>query len=327
MRSISLFLLLLPGCLMAFQEEALFEALPKAELHLHLGGSFPKNYLLSLATPEEQVMLEEKLDIVAEGMHYHEIFPVFQIVSKLVNTEEKVQKGVEALCQTLLEDHVSYVEIRTGLKDLGEGPEAYLQAVLSGIETNLSPNFQAFVILSLQRHASLEQTQTTVDLALKYPRVIGIDISGDSKRGNIESILPELLRAKQGGLPFVVHLGETVGETDQMLLLEALNPKRVGHGVFLSDEAKRWILSHQTPIEICLSSSVLVQMIERYEEHPGFDFFRLGHPVVFCTDDPLLFSTKLSRELALAYQVGLTQEELETIVSDSFEYVLERVYE
>lgn len=300
-----------------------FQNLPKAELHLHLGGAFPKEYLFSIATLQQQEHLERNLALVPQGMDYHAIFPVFQLVSQLVNSEEKVQAGVEALCHALQQDRVTYVEIRTGLKDFGHGHEAYLKAVLDGMRNCVSDQFKARLILSVQRNSSLEMAEITVDLALKYQDqgVIGIDLSGDSTLGQIEAILPQLLRAKEKGLIFLVHMGESPKEKDQMLLIKALEPKRIGHGVHLGAEAREWILENRIPVEVCLTSSVLVQMIDRMDQHPGIELFRLGHPVAFCTDDPLIFSTTLSQELLLAHQLGgLTKEEVESVVRSAFDY-------
>jgi adenosine deaminase len=292
-----------------------FREMPKAELHLHLGGAWPKEWLLGMATEEERGELERCLAVVAGGVDYRDVFRVFQIVAKLVNSEERVRRGVGALCESLWDDGVEYVEIRTGLKDLGKGHEEYLKAVLGGVKL-----VRARVLLSLQRNATGEMVRKTVDLALRYGEVVGIDISGDSTLGQVEAILPELMRAKEGGLFFVVHVGETVGERDQMVLLEALEPKRVGHGVYLSQEAREWIVKRKVPLEVCLTSSVLVKMIERVEEHPGITLYREGHPIVFCTDDPLLFSTSLSKEYGLAKECGLTVEEIGEVARKAFEY-------
>jgi len=38
-----------------------------------------------------------------------------------MNTEERLEKGTEALCRALDEDGVVYAEIRTGLKNFGNG--------------------------------------------------------------------------------------------------------------------------------------------------------------------------------------------------------------
>ena len=302
------------------------QRLPKAELHLHLGGSFPKEYLFSIATVKQQEDLDQFLQKIEQGLDYNSAFQVFNLIALIVNTEEKLQKGVEHLCVSLQEDNVRYVEIRTGLKDLGQGFEEYLKAILKGIDAQTSDQFKANVVLSLQRSSSLTSAQETIDLALKYQNqgVVGIDISGNSTIGQIDQIIPELMRAKQEGLKFIVHMGEAPEEVDQMLLLTLLEPVRIGHGVYLSREAKEWILMHRTPLEVCLTSSVLVKMIEEYKQHPGLDFLRLAHPIVFCTDDPLIFSTTLSHELLHAHQFcGLAIEVLKDIVERTFDYTLE----
>lgn len=312
-------LLFLPSLVNAFQE------LPKAELHLHLGGSYPKDYLFSIADQVQREELEKNLEWIAGGVNYNDAFRAFQLISQIVNTEEKVQKGAEALCITMKNDRVAYAEIRTGLKDLGQGQEAYLKAVLNGIQTQLSSDFQAAVLLSLQRSSSREVAQKTVDLALKYrdQGVVGIDISGDSTLGHVDAFLPELVRAKEAGLLFVVHMGESPHEKDQMYLLEALQPARIGHGVHLSSEAQEWVLKHRTPVEVCLTSSVLVKMVESYDQHPGLQLFRQGHPIVLCTDDPLLFSTSLTQELQFAHtHGGLSVDEVKSIAANAFDHAL-----
>jgi adenosine deaminase len=306
-------------------EEMRFTNMPKGELHLHLGGSFPKEYLMSIADTDQQEDLLKALDLVQNGVDYNEAFTVFRIIAKLIDTEEKLQEGVEQLCLSLQKDGVRYVEIRTGLKDLGKGHEAYLNAVLRGMSAHASERFEPKLVLSLQRNSSPTMADITIALAKKYQAqgVVGIDISGDSTMGKIEQIMPQLLSAKDAGLPFLLHLGEHPKETDQLYLLKMLEPKRVGHAVHLTNGARDWILHHQIPIEICLSSSVLVRMISQFDQHPGIEFFKKGHPIVFCTDDPLLFSTTLSKELQLAHQFcGLSEEEIEQVVRNSFQHAL-----
>jgi len=290
-----------------------FQKLPKSELHLHLGGAYPLPYLLSIASPEQANILQNSLDLIAKGIGYKEVFHVFPLIAQIVNTNEKVEHGVKALCKELQEDGVIYAELRTGLKDLGGGYEEYLKGVLRGIK-----NYPVKLFLSLQRNSSVETAKATVDLAMNYQSqgVIGIDLSGDATHGVVENILPELLRAKAANLQLIVHMGESPEEKDQLKILEALQPDRIGHGVHLCKEAEQWMFSHRIPLEVCLTSSVLVQMVKDYHEHPGLRYFRQGHPIVLCTDDPLIFGVSLSQELQKAHEYcGLTLEEIEQIIS------------
>ncbi len=304
---------------------AYLRSLPKAELHLHLGGSFPLDYLLSIATPEQAEELHKGLEVISKKVHYHDVFPLFKLVGNIVNTEERVQMGVGALCRSLKEDGVSYVEIRSSVKDLGKGHVAYLEAILQGMQSERSESFKPYLLLSLQRNSPLAITRTTIDLALKYQEqgVVGIDLSGDSSLEQMEFLISELKRAKNSGLALVLHMGESPKEKGQIDLLTHLEPDRIGHGVFLTDVAKEWIVARKIPLEVCLSSSVLVEMVGSAHEHPGIELYRQGHPIVLCTDDPLLFSTSLSQELLFAHQsCGLTLAELFSITHNSFKYTL-----
>lgn len=299
------------------------QKLPKAELHLHLGGSFPLDYLLTIATPNQQLALKRDLEWISNRVPYHDGFKVFSLISQIVNSDDKLEKGTEALCRELERDGVIYAEIRTGLKDLGNGYEGYLQSVLRGMLKCKSDTFDARLLLSLQRASTHEQAKRTVDLALKYKDkgIVGIDISGDSTLGCIDTIMPELQRAKAQGLYLTLHLGESPKETAQKELLEILKPDRIGHGVFVSPDALDWILEHRIPIEICLSSSYLVQMTEGYALHPGLKLHSLGHPIAVCTDDPLIFSTTLSSELMLLKEyASYSYAEIEAIAESSLDY-------
>lgn len=280
----------------------------KVELHLHLGGAYPKEYLRSIATDQQMAQLEQELEKIHNGVDYEEAFPIFELIGRLVNTEEKVKDGLIALCRWLEADHVIYAEIRTGLKDMGQGDEHYLQTLLEGIRDGETEWFTPRLLLSLRRFSTVEQAKRTVDLAIKYQAegVVGIDISGISTLGNIRPLFPELLRAKAAGLGITVHLGESPNENDQLEILETLRPHRIGHAVFLTEEAKEWLKIHPIPTEMCLTSALKVKMIEKPHWHPALSHYALRDmPYSVCTDDPLIFNVTLSDEYALLYSTGV----------------------
>lgn len=294
--------------------------LPKAELHIHLGGAYPLEYLQQIATEEQFALLEVGLREVAGGMEYEKCFPVFDVVSQIVNTEERVEKGAYALCKQLEADGVTYVELRSRLKDLGKGYSGYLEAILRGIRS-ASENLEVHILLSVQRNSTESFAQATLDLAREYRSqgVVGIDISGDSTIGDITKIIPILQKAKEEGLFVVVHMGESPREKDQLLLLESLNPDRVGHAVHLVPEAYQWIRERKTPVEVCLTSSELSSMVEHHTLHPGIELFRENHPIAISTDDPLIFGTSLTQEFTLLFEGGiLTFEEIEKLIQETF---------
>ena len=74
-----------------------------------------------------------------------------------MNTLEKIKQGTASLCRDLLEDGVTYVEIRTGLKNMdASGYEEYVKAILEGVRIGTAGSHQLQVkwILSLKRNSS-----------------------------------------------------------------------------------------------------------------------------------------------------------------------------
>ena len=303
----------------------------KTDLHIHLGGSFPLDFIREIATPSEFADLEAHLAKVASkhDTDYHGLFDSFSLVARLVNSLSKIEQGTLALCAQLASHGVAYAELRTGLKDFGEGREEYLLAVLRGVRTArlAHPALRVALVLSLKRNATEELAQDTLRLLLKHREsgVVGLDVSDDAlleSAGGLRSILP-LLREHR--VPVLLHLGECKEETEaqQMQELEALNPCRIGHGVFLSPAARAWVLQRRLPVEMCLSSAVMAHMVQDASEHPALQLLREGYPVAVCTDDPLIFSTNhLVENKMLLGLLGISIEELAQIHQRSFEFAL-----
>ncbi len=307
--------------------------MPKHELHIHIGGSWPLKYLEEVAEPQEFEDLCAMLEkIQSNSIDYHSAFHAFTLINNIVNSDQRVEDGVEALCKDLAADNVTYVELRTGLKDLGSGIEGYLVTVLKGVHRGVEgTNLKANLILSLRRDTSEAIAEKTIDLALKYRDlgVVGIDVSGDSTQGDGRHIFSALVRAKSHNLPITLHLGESKKESaeQQMLELSVLQPERIGHAVHLCEEARQWVREKQVLVELCLTSALNAGMIAKVEDHPALKLLVEGHPVAICTDDPLLFNTTLSKEYAqVASLTGLLPEHIEELQNKvrSYQFDLEQ---
>ena len=309
-----------PSSSTAFFE--MIQAQPKDDLHIHLGGAWPLDFLEKVALGEDLAALHRFKERIATGIDYSDVFEIFPILGKIVNSNELISQGAFALCQKFYEDNVTYAEVRTGLKELDGTLEDYLQSAIKGLREGCQYyGITTPIILSIRRNDSLEHAKKTIRLALKYRESIcGIDISGDSTKGHLESLAEAIALAKEQGLPFILHLGESDKEdaTTQLKELQLLQPKRIGHGVHLGSEALNYIKENQIPLEICLTSAQLTKMLSEEQRHPGLELYHQDHPVCFCTDDPAIFSTTLSGEFyKLANLLNLSIEDIQTLLENS----------
>ncbi|KAG1809763.1 Metallo-dependent hydrolase [Suillus plorans] len=295
------------------------QALPKAELHAHLNGSIPIKTILELAqqyspsTAAQTTEVADTLEKLRSGVvvfnEIDDFFSLMPTIYALTSTPEAVTTVTRAVLQSFLNPtgdgaespQCTYLELRTTPRATTHMTrERYLTVVLEEVE--MYPATQAALIVSVDRRMSDLDLEECVSLAIEMKnrgrRVVGVDVCGDPRRGDMESFTRHLSRVKGAGLGLTVHIAEcTENTTEDSLALLSCRPDRLGHATFLSDELKA---EHYKPcIEICLSSNLLGKTAASLEAHHIHYYLKNDHPIVICTDDALPFRTSCLGEYSL----------------------------
>ncbi|KAG2125822.1 Metallo-dependent hydrolase [Suillus bovinus] len=298
-------------------DDVLFlQALPKAELHAHLNGSIPIKTLLELAqqhSPTQSSEVADTLQKLKSGAVLDEIddfFSLMPAIYALTSTPEAVTTATRAVLQSFLNPtgdgtgspQCAYLELRTTPRATAHmTQERYLTAVLDEVE--FYPATQAALIVSVDRRMSDLDVEECVSLAIEMKnrgrRVVGVDVCGDPRKGDMQSFTQHLLRVKGAGLGLTVHIAEcTENTTEDSLALLSCRPDRLGHTTFLSDELKALIRLIPC-VEICLSSNILGKLVASLDTHHIHYYLKNNHPIVICTDDALPFRTSCLGEYSL----------------------------
>ena len=112
-------------------------------------------------------------------------------------------------------------------------------------------------------------------------------------------------------------------------------PVRIGHGIYGYDEPGQWDEPDETKniptqqlfreidpiVEINKSSNLSLNNINSSDEVPMQRYVRDGVRVVLGTDGMGIYSTDPSQEALLAYQGGLTEDEIESILDTEKEVI------
>jgi adenosine deaminase len=87
---------------------------------------------------------------------------------------------------------------------------------------------------------------------------------------------------------------------------------RIGHAVGAASDPgiMRLLAERGVTVEVCLTSSVVLGMVRRLEEHPLPRFLEAGMAVVLGTDSPMRMGTDIAGEYAKARALGLTETDL-----------------
>ena len=97
---------------------------------------------------------------------------------------------------------------------------------------------------------------------------------------------------------------------------------RIGHGLKAIEDRKlvEYLKKTRTPLEMCPISNLRTGAIKKIEDHPIKKFLDEGLVVLVNTDDPKMFNTSMTKELAtLASSLNFTIADIEKVTRNAIE--------
>jgi aminodeoxyfutalosine deaminase len=135
--------------------------------------------------------------------------------------------------------------------------------------------------------------------------IVGLGLTG--VEGTIDEAEFMFLRTESSRLGFglAVHAGEMGTPENVRAALDVLGADRIGHGIasVRDPELMARLAREQVPLEVCPTSNVLVGLAPSLEEHPIVELWRASVNVTVNSDDPAMFHTTITDELANAVRL------------------------
>lgn len=145
--------------------------------------------------------------------------------------------------------------------------------------------------------------------------------------GDARDFIPVFREAREKGLKLALHLAEVPAIEETLEVLKIV-PDRIGHGTCLDEESGGskelvdLVLKHKIPLELCLTSNVVVQTVPNYDAHHLQFWQDKNHPYIICTDDKGVFSTSLSEEYSIAAETfGLSRRQIWDLSFNSIDHI------
>jgi adenosine deaminase len=325
------------------------QSLPKAELHAHLNGSIPitvlqdlaREYIATSTSSSDSEVVQTGLETLLNGVQLgeiHDFFKLFPAIYALTSTPAALARATRSVLEFFLDGpdpECTYLEIRTTPRATPHMTRReYVEVVLSEVDRFNAGETDSGVcrskvglIVSLDRRMGPEVARECLDIAVNLRRegrtVVGVDLCGDPTAGDMQHFTDYFREAKQAGLGVTLHIAETSANTQaETLRLLSVNPDRLGHATFLDEEAKDIVLKNKICLEICLSSNLLCNTVNKLDDHHIRYYLKNNHPIAICTDDPLPFRNSLLGEYALLLAeppvgLGLSEDEVSRVAKGS----------
>ncbi len=309
------------------------ENLPKAELHLHIEGSFEPAQMFEIAkrnniqipykTVEEIEeaykfdCLQDFLDIYYQGasvlIHEQDFYDLTYSYLKKCAKQNVRHTEIMFDPQTHTERGITFKTVVTGISKACEDAKRNL-------------NVSSYLIMSFLRHLSEEDAFKTLKESLPFKekiKAVGLD---SSEKGNPPSKFKNVYKAaiKEGYIP-LAHAGEEGPPEYIWEALDILKIKRIDHGnnCLQDDNLVKEIIQQDIALTVCPLSNTALQVVKDLKEHPLKKMMDLGLKVTINSDDPAYFGGQVNQNyIEIQKALGLSREDLVILAKNSFQYSL-----
>ncbi len=307
----------------------LIQILPKAELHLHIEGTFEPELMFEIAKrnnitlPHDSV---ESLKATYEFDNLQEFLDIYYQGVNVLQTEQDFYDLTWAYLQRAKADNVVHTEIMYDPQSHTERGIEF-EVALNGIHRALQDaqsqlGISSVLILSLLRHLSEEECLATLEQAVPHMdkfQAIGLD---SSEQGNPPEKFTKLYaRATELGLLKVAHAGEEGPAQYIWNAIDILGIDRIDHGNRCLDDDKLvdYIVAKDLTLTVCPLSNLKLCVVDDLKNHPIKTMLNRGLNATVNSDDPAYFGGYVNDNFfAITEALDLSSEDIIQLIKNSF---------
>src|SRR2546422_8891306 len=306
-------------------DAAYFQAIPKAELHLHLDGAVRPKTVLELAAQagvpvptQDLERLKDFLQATDSTSSLVEYIKYFELPIAVLQNVPALERATYELCEDLKSDQVRYAEIRYGPwlhVQQGLSLTDVIRAVLSGWKAGRKAfGFEGGVIVTgpRGRRAARNVSRAQVAGGFVTEGVVGFDLAGD-EAGHPPVLHQDAFRvARSLGLNITIHAGEAAGPESVRQAI-SIGAMRLGHGVRAQEDGDviAMIKENGVQLDMAPTSNAQTKAVRRLQDHPLRRFYEQGIKVTISTDSRTVSDVTLTQEYqTVARVLGCSREEI-----------------
>ena len=305
--------------------------LPKAELHLHIEGSFEPELMFEIANRNNIKIPFNSVEEIKDAYKFdclQDFLDIYYQGAQVLITEEDFYDLTFSYLQKCNEQNVRHTEIMFDPQTHTERGVDF-KTVINGIskaqdEAKKQFGITSLLIMSYLRHLSQDEAFKTLEQSIPFKdkiTCVGLD---SSEKGNPPSKFADVFKKSEemGYIP-VAHAGEE-GDADYVWeALNLLNIKRIDHGNNSLQDKKLIdeIIKRDLALTVCPLSNTALQVVKDLKDHPLKRMMSLGLKVTINSDDPAFFGGQVNQNyLEIQEALNLSKEDLYKLAKNSFQY-------
>ena len=304
--------------------------MPKAELHLHIEGSFEPELMFAIAKRNQISIKYDSVEAVKKAYQFNnlqEFLDIYYEGAGVLQTEQDFYDLTWAYLERIKQDNVIHTEIFFD-------PQTHthrgipFDTVIKGIHAALEAGEKQLgitykLIMSFLRHLSEAEAFKTLEQALPYAAWIdGVGLDS-SEVGNPPSKFEKVYEiARQAGFKAVAHAGEEGPAEYVWEALDLLKIDRLDHGNRSLEDEKlvERLVDEKMALTVCPLSNLKLQVVKDLKKHPIKTMLQKGLKATVNSDDPAYFGGYMNDNyLAITEALDLDKDEIYTLARNAFE--------
>ena len=312
------------------QHRELIQSLPKAELHVHIEGTFEPELMFEIAQRNHVDIPYASVDDLKKAYDFHNLqsfLDIYYAGANVLLHEQDFYDLTYAYFEKCKADNVVHTEIFFDPQTHTDRCVAF-ETVINGIEracqdakTNLG--ISSFLIMCFLRHLSEEAAFETLAQAKPYQdKIIGVGLDS-SEVGHPPSKFERVFsEAKAQGYLIVAHAGEEGPPEYIWEALDLLKVNRIDHGVRCEedDQLMARLIAEKMPLTVCPLSNLKLCVIDDMQQHNIKRLLEQGVNVMVNSDDPAYFGGYMNENFyAITDALELSTLDIRQLASNSFQ--------
>ena len=309
--------------------ETFIKNIPKAELHLHLEGTFEPELIFKIAKRNSIEIKEKSIEELKAAYNFNDLQQFLDIYyqgARVLINETDFYDLTMAYLKKAHTQNVLHAELffdpqthtNRGVK---------FSTVVNGIDRAMIDAQKKFgisskLILCILRDLSVDSAMETLKKALQYKKIIALGLDS-AEIGNPPKKFKEVFDyARENGLLTVAHAGEEGPSEYIWQALKLLKVSRIDHGNNCLDDQKlvQELVARKIPLTVCPLSNYKLKVVKSIDQHPLKKMLTAGLNVTINSDDPAYFNGYINENyLVLQKALKLTKEEIYTLAKNSFQ--------
>ncbi|MFW1806686.1 adenosine deaminase [Acinetobacter ursingii] len=308
----------------------LIRALPKAELHVHIEGTFEPELMFEIAQRNHIQIPYQSVEEIKQAYNFHNLqsfLDIYYAGANVLVHEQDFYDLAWAYFEKCAEDKVVHTEMFFDPQTHTERGVEFA-TVLNGLKRACTDakdklGISSQLIMCFLRHLSEEDAFKTLEQALAFKHdiiAVGLD---SSEVGHPPSKFERVFaKAREAGFLIVAHAGEEGPPEYVWEALDLLQVNRIDHGVRSDEDPAllQRLIDEKMPLTVCPLSNLKLCVVEDMAEHNIHRLLKQGVHVTINSDDPSYFGGYMNDNfLAVHAALNLSNDELKQLAINSFE--------